>query len=193
MELPDTEVEKLCYLVRWTLRRFKSHPQWDDILAEAYSGMWRAVQEVQLSGRCKLTTAATRGALWSALDFLRSDRNEHRTLARRHSRYVQVLRPLSLDEICVSDELAAENVVARRPEPSVPDFSPDLLERILWRGRLDRLEAALPALEWQVFQLNVLGGDLLGEVAKTLGISYQRAGEARRHALRVARSLEELK
>ena len=197
MELQQTEVESLLFLVRWHLRDYRGHPQWEDLLAEAYLGMWQAINEVGKNGKCKLTTAATRGAKWGALDFLRSSRNDHRKTKRIRGQTVPYLRPVSLSLgwgqggfVRVEDEEDLTPDPCRTyVEPSILDFSDQVLERLEWEDRLNEIRLGLTEFQYTLFCRTVVGDDQLVVVAHELRVSHSKAGSARRKAVEKVRAI----
>lgn len=71
MDISQKQVDELMRVVRWRLRSFRERPDWDDILAVAYLGMWTDIVRCQHHPRFNLKSVGVQGAVWEALSYVR--------------------------------------------------------------------------------------------------------------------------
>ncbi len=78
------------WLVRWTLRRYRGHRQWEDLLTAAYARAWVTAIGAAAAGHGaeEVAKRLTKAAGWAAADWCRSKENEGRTHGRSNSRLV---------------------------------------------------------------------------------------------------------
>ncbi len=78
------------FLVRWTVRRYRGHRQWEDLLTAAYARAWVTARTASSAGHGagEVAKRLTKAAVWAACDWCRSAENEGRTHGRSNSRYV---------------------------------------------------------------------------------------------------------
>lgn len=180
----DRETAYRMGLVRWFLRqRFAQHPLWEEILAEGYVGMWQALAD---DHACEWTTAATNGALWAALDFLRSRKNPERSHSRKGGRLPQVQ---SLDAM----ESLGENPGFRIAwDPPAPDFVEGVIDAMLLAEAIQRYRdsAVLSDEEWEILERTVMDEELVVDVAKDMGISQRDLKAKRDQALALLREVQ---
>src|SRR6266498_1806412 len=106
--------------IRVLLSGWRRHPQFDDIVASAYLGMWRALQHAE-AGR-EPTGLALHGAWFGAQKFLSSHACVTcRTTCRDNE------RP---ELISLSDWQTLHSQDGAIRTPVEPDFAPRLIERI---------------------------------------------------------------
>ncbi len=88
MRIDAVDVELLMWLVRFRLRRYRHHPQFEDVLAAAYEGLWRGVTRREANPKAEglLTEWALRGAEWQVKSWFRSAENAGRVMRRSHGR-----------------------------------------------------------------------------------------------------------
>lgn len=74
VKVTDAQIKELMRLVGWHLRTFSTHAEWDDILQIGYIGMWQHIQLWQQNPRYTLKTVALKGAMWSALSYVKKSK-----------------------------------------------------------------------------------------------------------------------
>lgn len=199
-DFTPAEVEELCYMARWAVRQYRGNTQWDDLLAEAYVGMWRAVVRARATGKCSVSTAAVYGARWAALDFLRSPR----CLDRRYTRLSEGGGPLP--EVFSLD---APVRIGHPTDPTDPTDQSDSLfvrdalvpdealievrvcERLSMRAGLAAVRRVCQPLEWEALARCVVGGETLTKAALALGVTVKALTKHRDRALTKARAVWE--
>ena len=79
-QLTETEVQCLMWLVRWAIRRYRGHRQWEDLLTAAYARPWRAAAAAGARGlpAAEIAKRITKAAGWAATDWFGSPENEGR-------------------------------------------------------------------------------------------------------------------
>lgn len=176
--LDEARIQSLMWLVRWFLRdRFPGADDWEELLSEAYHGMWRSLLAVQESGACSLSTAATRGAAWAAREYLRSNRNLSR---RRTRRGVPIPHFRSLETIIAAE--AGETGETNRSASVSFSWSHIASDEDLEAEAVERLAAAdvvrdlAPHLRlapevWECVRRVVMEGESILQVARDLGAS----------------------
>lgn len=187
-EIDEEEIQLRMGLVRWFLRqRFAGHRLWEEILAEGYIGMWKALAEAdQHPGVCR-TTLATNGALWAALDYLRSKRNNERTTSRKGGRLPTVEW---LEEIRLGRE---DDGPDQGWEPPAPELVEEALANLECRQKVQELKKKrlLSGRDWEIIERTVMDDELLIDVAADLGLSRRELARRRKASLLRLRRYEE--
>lgn len=160
----------LLRLVEYHLQaKFGAHHQWPEILCAGYEGAWKAIVDVEETGACMRSTAAVKGAVYAALDWLRGPENEQR---RRTKRRVAVPRQVPVE-------------AADRAECALPDFAPRVLAREAAAAQLAawQKESGLSELDWRILERTLGDGEGGKQVARELGIGVKELRERRAGAL----------
>ncbi len=89
-EWDEADVQCFMWLVRWQLRGYGWHRQYQDMLSAAYARAWQAALSAAKFDASEVAKRVSKAALWAAADWLRSADNEGRTHARSHSRVVEL-------------------------------------------------------------------------------------------------------
>ncbi len=105
--------EEWALWARTATRGYLDHPDYDDLLSEAYIASWRSLRLYQAEAQSRRRAIAQGAARKAAAEFLRSPRNRTRT----HTKHGGQL-PVFLDWSEISEE----------DHPWRRDFSPLLIE-----------------------------------------------------------------
>ena len=186
IRLTDVEIRDLMERVRRSLWRYRDHPEFDDILGEAYLQMWQALRSVRQAdlrstsrhGRRGLPSGLACRAAWNGASiWMGSSRSQYRRWNHEGKELPWID---SLDQVM---EQARESPELSRLIPVVPDFAPALIERLyaldLWR----RGVGELLDVEMEIVGRTVLEGEDPATVGAEFGLSQSRVYQIRQRAL----------
>jgi hypothetical protein len=177
MVISDAYGRRILQLVPWALRRFKTHPQWDDLVSFALLRVCEAVVKLPEDQDPEAALGmVVHAASWGANQFLRSN---HCDLAFRH--YTEkghaLPRPVAFE--AVSDEewqwLGHE-----------PDFAPALIEA-LWMEHVALVVRQCMTEQEQEILWRWLGGQSQEQIARAMGRSQSWVGSVCERAITRAR------
>lgn len=137
-------------LVEWTLRRYRRHPEWEDIRQE---GLLRALEDLAaVPDRAKWSTIAHHAAIWGAAAYLRSRRCHPDHYRRRDGRAAEVrLVPLS------------------EWRGAAGDFSGRIIARVHRQQVAALARRVCTPSQWEAFEHVVLRGQSAAVAARQLG------------------------
>lgn len=131
MNFPEGQIKAWMSRVRHLCCRWRNHSQFDDIVASAYLGMWRALQHSD--GREENTALALSGAWCGAHKFLASHACiTSQTTCRGNA------RP---EWVSLSDWQSLHSREGTVPPPVVPDFAPQVVEWLQAQRELEQMPA----------------------------------------------------
>lgn len=162
MTFPEEQIKEWMGRIRHLCCRWRSHPQFDDIVACAYLGMWRALQHAEDTPGRDHTGLALDGAWKGAHQFLSS----HACITSRSTcRGKERFRWLSLEDYAEGDDLPVPPGL-----PYVPDFAPALIDYLQAEAELSRM----PARKRRLLILACFGGYTRQELPAVTGLSIHQ-------------------
>jgi hypothetical protein len=180
MRISEPEVQALMRQVARAVReRYGRHPCRDDILAAAYLGMWRALVETDQSRACARSTAAVKGGLYAATDWLRSSENPERQYTRKGE---------SLPQLVSLEGLAVEREAEESEGQGEANFVAGLLDSLAAADLVEGWLAkdVLTPQEWEILLRSFVFGEPAGAAARAMGMAdkpFRRARAAAVHKL----------
>lgn len=138
-------------IAEWRLRDWRRHPDYEDLLQDAFVRAWEAMKRIRQQGRdYAVTTIAAHAADWALSD-----------LKRRHLEP----RPLSLDEIQERYGLDYDRTL-----PRTGDFTEKLLDRLHTRAQVEEFLRFCTPSERKLIQECCLEQRGLGGAAAERGV-----------------------
>lgn len=184
MEIPPAELADLMALVKRHLGlSFGRHPEFEDLLGAGYMGMWKALVATEGRGICRRTTAATRGAMWSALNWLRSRENGRRRYDQQGQAVPRNLSLETLEEYLDNDHDSPVRLAARQAGLFTPEVAPGVLGQVEDEALRERVRAQLSDGEWELVRRLVMEGEKLKQLAGERKITIKQLRGQRDRAL----------
>lgn len=159
MNFPEETIKAWMARVRHLCCRWRSHPQFDDIVACAYLGMWRALQHADDTPGRDHTPLALQGAYTGALKFFRDPVCVTSTYTCKGNERPEVLSLSDWQTLWSSDTGAVS-------QPYEPDFAPRVIE---WLAAQDEL-AKLPAKKRRALVLGCIYLLSRKEIGEEMGL-----------------------
>lgn len=149
--------QALMRVARFAVRRWERHPEYEDMLAEAYAEAWIGYQQGLKKTDVKPLTVASRRAGYAPIKWLR------RLYGRPgYSPLKQAAEFVPLDEdIC----------------PPVPDFAGELVERLDRERLVARISDRCWARQWDLLERLFYRGQTQTEVARERGCSLSAVNQ----------------
>lgn len=173
----EAEISEAMAAGRRSLWRYFDHPEFEDILGQAYLEMWRKLCELLAADRGSIIGLAVKACHHGALHYLASPAARY----RRYNHEGQELPWIENLEALLAERGEAGDSAAFLPV--VPDFAPELIERLWVLDLWERGAARLTETEREVVGRTVFTGETPEEVAADYGLSRERIYQIRQKVL----------
>lgn len=151
----------------------RHHVEFEEIEAEAFAAVCRAVDEFGPDQGCTLSTFVWRNIYWAIMDYLRS------------------IDPLSKHDRALVEAGLHEDIRLLRIETAAGvDVPPNQECSVVEREREAHIPAAIAALRPRhaaLIRRHYYGGETITEAGKALGVGWSRASDIHRRSLQLMR------
>lgn len=181
--VPESVARLYVRMIRAIIRRYRSHPQYDDMFSAVLVDVFEALARLPEERRDDAIGLVVKAARNGAASFLASPENDTRTHFRDSKKPVP--ERISLDD----PEAWSEDweYAGRLSLPKVADFAPVVIERLYRRWVREELRRRLSEADFAVLWTGATGGDLR-RLAAANGKSRMWGYRRHREVLAVARA-----